>query len=212
MTAPVTSWGLRLDLSALKTMLFNVGVQKVKKAFALLVISFVAAVISAPAQDTEDLQYKLLATTRTSTMQKEIDEVSARGYRIVVGSPTSGSEMVVLLSREGTAAEPFKYKLLATTRTGTMQKELNETAQGGFRLIPSTMISKESAFSGREIVVLLERPPKPTRTYQYKLLATNRTSTMQKEITEAKDQGYRIVGMISRDEHIVIMERETPIP
>jgi len=83
--------------------------------------------------DSELLQYKLLATTRTSTMQKEINETAAEGYRILVGAPTSGSEMALFLSREGTVADPYQYKLLATTRTGTMQKELNETADAGYR-------------------------------------------------------------------------------
>jgi hypothetical protein len=159
--------------------------------------------------DPEVLQYKLLATTRTSTMQKEIDETAAQGYRIVVGAPTSGSEMALFLSREGTVEDPFKYRLLATTRTGTMQKELNEAADNGYRLIPSTMIAKKQLLYGVEIVMILERPPSPKKKYEYKLLATNRTSTLQKEVTEARDAGYLVVGMVSRDEHMVVMERES---
>ncbi len=158
--------------------------------------------------DAENLQYKLLATTRTSTMQKEIDETAAKGYRIIVGSPTSGSEMALFLSRDGTVKEPYKYKLLATTRTGTMQKELNETAAQGYRLIPSTMIAKNQLLGGAEIVMIMEHPPRTDKQYEYKLLATSRTSTLQKEVTEAKNSGYVIVGMVSRDEHIVVMERE----
>lgn len=160
----------------------------------------------------ENLQYKLLATTRTSTMQKEITETAAQGYRIVVGAPTSGSEMALFLSKDGTVAEPYQYKLLATTRTGTMEKELNQAAEGGYRLIPSTMIAKKGTFSDVEIVLILERPPRPTSRYYYKLLATDRTSTMQKEVSQAKDAGYKVVGMISRDEHIVVMEREITAP
>jgi len=156
----------------------------------------------------EDLQYKLLATTRTSTMQKEIDQMAAQGYRILVGSPTSGSEMAVFLSFDATIADPYKYKLLATTRTGTMQKELNEAAADGYRLIPSTMIAKAQFLGGVEIVMILERPPRVTRQYEYKLLATSRTSTLQKEVTEAKNEGFVIVGMVSRGEHMVVMERE----
>lgn len=153
-------------------------------------------------------KYKLLATTRTGTMQKEVDEVAAQGYRILVGSPTSGTEMALFLSRDGSAENPFKYKLLATTRTGTMSKELNELADGGFRLIPSTMIAKKQLLGGVEIVMIMERLPVPTNQYEYKLLATTRTSTLQKEVTEAQDAGYKIVGMVSRGEHMVVMERE----
>ncbi|MFN2500646.1 MAG: hypothetical protein ABR530_01395 [Pyrinomonadaceae bacterium] len=161
--------------------------------------------------ETENLQYKLLATTKTSTMQKEINETAVQGYRILVGAPTSGSEMALFLSRDGTVAEPYQYKLLATTRTSTMQKELNEAAEAGYRLIPSTMIPKKDFFGGVEIVMIMERPPRPDKRYTYRLLATTRTSTLQKEVTDAKNDGFKIVGMVSRDEHMVVMERETAV-
>jgi hypothetical protein len=176
-------------------------------ALVLLVFSCVVNINAQSAKETEDLKYKLLATIKTSTMQKEIDQVSAQGYRILVGSPTSDAEMAVFLSREGTVDQPYKYKLLATTRTSTMQKELNEAADGGFRLIPSTMIAKKQLLGGVEIVMIMERPPKVVKEYEYKLLATSRTSTLQKEVTEAQAAGFAIVGMVSRGEHMVVMER-----
>ncbi|MCB1022941.1 MAG: hypothetical protein KDB79_01025 [Acidobacteria bacterium] len=180
-------------------------INKLPYAFIFLI----AASCVCFAQTDGDVQYKLLATTKTSTMQKELDETAAQGYRIVAGSPTSGSEMVVFLSRDGTVEKPYRYKLLATTRTGTMQKELNEMADVGYRLIPSTMIAKEKPFGGVEIVMIMELPPGAKKRYEYKLLATNRTSTLQKEVTEAKDAGFILVGMFSRNEHIVVMERES---
>ncbi len=155
-----------------------------------------------------DQQYKLLATKKTSTMQKELNEASEQGYRIKVGAPTSGSEIAVFLSRDGSVEKPYKYKLLATTRTKTMQKELNQMAASGYRLIPSTMIAKKRTFGGIEIVMIMERPPSVTKHYKYILLATTRTSTLQKEVSEAKNAGFVLVGMVSRDEHMVIMERE----
>jgi hypothetical protein len=182
------------------------------KNISVVVFAFVLTVLSVPvlaqSKPGDDPQYKLLATRRTSTMQKEIDEVAAQGYRILVGSPTSSTEMAVFLSREGTVEKPFKYKLLATTRTGTMQKELNDAATDGYRLIPSTMIAKAGMISV-EIVMILERPPVPTKQYEYKLLATTLTSTLQKEVTDSQQAGFKIVGMVSRGEHMVVMERET---
>ena len=174
----------------------------------LLIFSCCGNIYAQSAKVSSDQKYKLLATTKTSTMQKELDEVSAQGYKVIVGSPTSGAEMAVFLSLDGTLENPYKYKLLATTRTSTMQKELNEAAAGGFRLIPSTMVSKEQLLGGNEIVMIMERPPKVVKEYEYKLLATIRTSTLQKEVSEAQDAGFVIVGMVSRGEHMVVMERE----
>ena len=182
-----------------------------RKTILLTAISFLMASTICFSQEKTVDQYKLLATTRTSTMQKEIDETAAQGYRILVGAPTSGSEMALFLARDGTVADPYKYKLLATSRTGTMQKELNEIADAGYRLIPSTMISKQQFMGGIEVVMILEKPPKIMHYYEYKLLATSRTSTLQKEVTEAKDAGFLIVGMVSRGENIVVMERPRPV-
>ena len=155
--------------------------------------------------------YKLLATTKTSTMQKELNQSSAQGYRVLVGARTRGSEMVLFLSRDASAANPYRYKLLATSRTRTMQKELDEVSANGYRLIPSTMLAKKQLFGGEEIVMILERPPKVKKMYKYLLLATTRTSTLQKEVSEATSNGFVVVGMVSRDEHMVVMEREIEV-
>ena len=181
------------------------------RLFASLVLLLpLYTLCAAQAAKQDDQRYKLLATTKTSTMEKELNEAAAQGYRILVGSPTSGKEMAIFLERAEPGNEPYKYKLLATTRTGTMQKELNESAEGGYRLLPRTMIAKTQAIIGSvEIVVVLERPPATEKTYEYKLLATNLTSTLQKEVTDAQAAGFVIVGMVSRGEHMVILERES---
>lgn len=176
--------------------------------FLLLVATF-ALGVSAQSDSEGNPKYKLLATKRTGTMQKEIDDVAAQGYRILAGSPTAGKEMAVFLSLDATPDKPYSYKLLATKRTGTMNKELNEMAEGGYRLIPSTTIAKEMAWGDDvEIVMVMERPPVPVKQYEYKLLATTRTGTLQKEVSDAQAAGFKLVGMVSRDEHMVIMERE----
>ena len=181
-----------------------------RRLFAsLLLLLSICSLCSAQEPKADD-RYKLLATTKTSTMEKEVNEAAAQGYRILVGSPTSGKEMAIFMERVATSSEPYKYKLLATTRTGTMQKELNEAAEGGYRLLPRTLIGKAPVLVGSvEIVVLLERPPTEQKRYEYKLLATSLTSTLQKETAEAQAAGFVIVGMVSRGEHMVILERES---
>ena len=75
-----------------------------------------------------DQRYLMLATTKTSTMQED-DEAAEQGFRIVMGSPTSTMEMAILLERKAKPPDTFKYKLLATTRSATMQKESPYTAE-----------------------------------------------------------------------------------
>lgn len=183
------------------------------KAVPILVLVWfaIASALQAQVKDSEE-RYLLLATKKTGTMQKELQQAAALGYRILVGSPTSGAEMAIFLERVATPPDVYQYKLLATTRTSTMEKELNETGPQGYRLLPRTMISKVDVTpfkGGEEIVVVLEREPNSKKKYEYKLLATTLTSTLQKEVKEAMAAGYTLAGMVSRGEHMVIMEKET---
>ena len=153
-------------------------------------------------------RYLLLSTMKTSTMQKELDEASAQGFRIIAAaSSCNQSEMVLFLERVAQPPDTYKYRLLATARTSTMEKELNQAAQEGFRLLPRTITAKEG-FLSNEIVTVLELSPKSNKRYEYKLLATSRTSTLQKEVAQTESDGFVLVGLVGRGENMVIMEKE----
>ena len=145
-------------------------------------------------------EYRLLATNRTSTMQKEMTEAAQSGFRFggVMGGETSfgGSEVVVVMWRDPAADTQarFEYKLLATSKTSTMQKELQQASDAGFEYKGQTVFS--TTFGGKEVVVILERD-RDTRVplWEYKLLATSKTSTMQKELNEAGAAGFSFVGI-----------------
>jgi hypothetical protein len=152
-----------------------------------------------PAADLYD--YKVLATTKTSTMQKELNEAADEGFRLekTMGGDTAygGSEVLTIMAKEksSTAKARYAYKLLATNKTSTMQKELNEAGAEGFEYKDQTVFN--STFGGNEVVVILEldRDANPKVRYEYKLLATSRTSTMQKELQEAGATGFKFVGV-----------------
>ncbi len=119
--------------------------------------------------------------------------------------------MALVLEKVATPPHTYKYLLLATTLTGTMQRGLDEAVAEGFRLLPATM--KAGVFGtlmnsdAREVVMIMEKSPNSSRRYQYMLLATFKTSTLQTEMAQAVENGYEVVGMVSRDEHILILER-----
>lgn len=144
------------------------------------------------------VEYKLLATNKTSTMEKEMNQAAADGYRFegTMGGETAGggNEIVVILSRRvGAKAERFQYKLLATNKTSTMQKELTQAGADGFGYVGQTVY--KSAFGGREVVVILERSDSQRVTYEYRLQATSRTSTMEKELNAAGRDGFQFCGI-----------------
>ena len=155
--------------------------------------------------------YLLLATSGTGTMQAELDEAAAQGYQVRLVAPTSGHEVVVLLER--TPSDPRSYLVLATTRTGTLEKELGAAARSGYRLVRGSAVAKGvpvSAFLSddreEEIFVLMEREARSER-FEYHLAATTRTGTLAREVREAQAEGFELADLVSRDEHIAIMER-----
>ena len=73
-----------------------------------------------------------------------------------------------------------------------MQKEMQQAGEAGFRFV--AVMGGETAVGGKEVVVLMERTSEPSTHYEYKLLATSKTSTLQKELQEAADAGWHAVG------------------
>jgi hypothetical protein len=145
------------------------------------------------------VSYKVLATSKTSTMQKELQEAGAAGYRFVavMGGETAigGKEVVVLMEKRGNDRTTYEYRVLATSKTSTLQKELQEAADAGWSAVGQTVF--ESLFGGKETAGILERNPEAPRgqRYEYKLLATSKTSTLEKELAQVAEQGYQAVGM-----------------
>ena len=142
-------------------------------------------------------EYKVLATSKTSTMEKEMNSMAEAGYvyAAVMGGETAfgGSEAVVVMQKNPTPGA-MSYKLLATNKTGTMQKEMRSAADLGYHYVGQTVFS--SMFGGDEVVVIMERDkdnPKPTE--DYLLVATSKTSTLEKELSEAGGGGYQVIGM-----------------
>lgn len=166
---------------------------------ALLTVVLALGPVSGTAAEAGEVQYLLLATSKTSTMEKELNEGAEAGYRFegVMGGDTAfgGQEVVAVMSREaGAPAGRFRYRLLAASRTSTMQREMQEAADGGYEYRGQTVF--ETLFGGKEVVVILERDAEADRgDFQYRLLATNRTSTMQKELQAAGAEGFEFVGM-----------------
>jgi hypothetical protein len=60
-------------------------------------------------------------------------------------------------SAQSTAAPgTVEYRLLATSKTSTMQKELNEASEAGFRF--GAFMGGNTAFGGAEVVAITKRP------------------------------------------------------
>lgn len=181
----------------------------------LLTILFILlAAISFSAQTKEDDRVKLdsdqtyliLSTKRIQTMEKELDEVASKGFRVLYGAPTITFDMALFLEKLENPEKPFSYKILATSRNKTMEKELNEQAAKGFRLLPRTIIFKQGLFTS-EMVTVMEREFESKTAYEYKLVEAGKETKLQAKISAARGEGFNPVTMITLGENVVVMER-----
>jgi hypothetical protein len=165
---------------------------------------------------TGNIEFRVLATSKTSTMEKELNDAAEAGFRFsaVMGGETAfgGSEVAVVMARSGETKGRYAYKLLATSRTSTMQKELQEAADAGFEYLGQTVFN--TVFGGDEVMVILERDKDAEgATSEYRLLATSKTSTLEKELTAAGSTGFDVVGLtvaktaLGGSELVAIMRR-----
>lgn len=152
------------------------------------------------AKDAVDVDYRLLATNKTSTMERELNEAALDGFVLVeaMGGNTvyGNEELVAILERDNAAdhAERYEYLVLASNRTGTMQNELNDAARRGFAFVAQTVFV--TAYGGEEVVIIMERSSyADAPVCEYELLATSRTSTMQKELSEYARKGFLVLGL-----------------
>ena len=162
-----------------------------KIAFTLAVVLLAASPAFA------QIDYRVLATSKTSTMEKEMNEVGGLGYKFVavMGGDTAigGKEVVVLMQKGGDASGQYRYHLLATSRTSTMQKEMSEAAADGYDYVGQTVF--QSMLGGEEVVSIVERGATTVSPFVYKLIATTKTSTLQKEANQIGADGYQALGM-----------------
>ena len=163
-----------------------------------LVSFLLLSACTAFAVDGERYDFRILSTNKTSTMEKEMNAAAEAGYvfQSVMGGETAfgGKEVVVVMGRSGEGPAQKRYKLLAANKTSTLEKEMQSAAETGFEYKGQTVF--ESAFGGREVSVIMERDSAAAaQRSDYRLLATSRTSTMEKELTESGAAGFAVVGM-----------------
>jgi hypothetical protein len=123
---------------------------------------------------------------------------------------------VTLLPAADSTAQEFR--VLATKKTSTMLEEMNEAAQASYSF--KSVMGGESAFGGREVVVVMGREAgrEAKQTKRYTLLATDKTSTMQKEMQAAGDEGFDYRGQtvfsstFGGNEVAVILELDLDVP
>ncbi len=104
-----------------------------------------------------------------------------------------------------------EFRFISTTKTSTFEEELNDWARQGFRFARLAKALDDLSVGG----LLAREEECEGGKYEYKVLATNRLSTMRKELEEAAAEGFEFRGITTEQkpppfaypETIVVMER-----
>jgi len=153
-------------------------------------------------------------------MQKEMNEAAGKGYHYssFMGGETSfgGHEVVVVMVKplHSTDDSPREYRLIAAHSASALEKNMQRAGEDGFEYKGNTSFRPDAGAS-REVLVIMERSAaSASRKYSYQFLATVRTSTMQKELQQAGQGGFKLLGValsqttIGIDQVVAILGKE----
>lgn len=134
-----------------------------------------------------------------SMLQSKLDEAAGAGYRLILANSAEKGQVALLLER-APGGELYAYKVLSTIRTSTMQKEIDQNATDGYRIVPRSLRETNSG-----LLLILERPPQSASSPKYKLLAAQ-TGIMQRKVVQGI-QDFSMCCATSGGELIVIMQK-----
>src|SRR5215470_4615269 len=103
-----------------------------------------------------------MTTPRCSTSVRYTAAVVCSVATALFAAPST-----VFAQVQNTPAIGIEYKVVATTKTSTMEKELNAAAEQGFHY--ETVMGGETAFGGSEVVVVMSRVEGVKGRYAYRL-------------------------------------------
>ncbi len=104
-----------------------------------------------------------------------------------------------------------EFRFISTNKTSTFEKELNDLAGQGYKFARLAKAYNETGIGG----LLAREKTGEGRKFEYKVLATNKLSTMKKELEAAAAEGFEFRGITTEEkfqpfaypETIAVMER-----
>ncbi len=142
---------------------------------------------------------RVLSTTKTSTMEKELNETAAKGFRV-----TGASLMKVMLEEDQDQPGRLEYRLLAAVRYGTLKNEIIAAGREGFRIVPRAIMDNQ-----QQTIIIMERTAGSTKPYEYELIETDLKTrdTLDQSILPLEERGYVPIGMFLHHKYIILMEK-----
>ena len=153
-----------------------------------------------PRQVAEARQWRELSLEvgkKPSDFEKELNRAARDGFRLLsLATAPDGETVEMTLVQDSSDEMSAEYRVLTTTREGTMRDELNDLSHEGFRLTSGAVFAKPTKMGPIELAAVMERRPARETRYDYLLRTTVLESTLHDEISDAEAEGYRVVGLL----------------
>ncbi len=143
-------------------------------------------------------RFQIVARKDVDKVQKDLNKAGQNGLRIVTGSATAGDRVVLMLEKSKQKGASYEYLVLSESDPKKIEQRLSLGASQGFRLLPRTVTAKGKTLGGSDVVMVMEKGPGQTKTYEYLLLDTSLPSTLQVTLAGAVDKGYKVLTMVTR--------------
>jgi hypothetical protein len=140
-----------------------------------------------PAQNAR-CQYLVIGTRTEGALRKEMKAGAAGGYSVVAAS--CPAEIVVVMEEDAADVTRKEYLILDSMRIGKLQRDIAEAADRGFRAMPRAFI-----YYSITSVAIMEKGPATANAHECMIQETQKSSTLQKKIAEATEQGFHPVAM-----------------
>lgn len=162
---------------------------------AMAVLAAVPATTRSQLKVEPDQKYLVLEVTKLDTFERELGEAAAQGFRLMMSATNENNARIqALMERAAAPPDLFQYRMVATFSEKTGDKEMNDAAGAGFRVVPHTaMVKKGITIFNVNSVVIMERVPKPAESFEYLTISAVKTSTFHKELAAAVAEGWKVV-------------------
>lgn len=174
---------------------------------APMLICFCPVLVAA--QGCESLEYRLIATTKGSTLERELNELAKQGFRYEKESQAMGiSTFTILASRPVGSASTQRYEY-KTLNVGQFIKQKKELSSQGFAF-RAAMLPSAYAIGAPSPVFLLEREiGVEADRYEYEVIASSNDKKLQTLLDNANSGGFAPVGILGG---IIVLRRDARNP
>jgi hypothetical protein len=146
-----------------------------------------------------------LSESAFDAAQSKVNELAAKGYRLVSFKTTSYQTANLVMAKTGESAQ-YQYVFDKALLPTSVQKELTKKSLEGYRYRPHTMIMLKN-----HVFAIAERDAKaPASHYEYRLHATVLVSSAEKNIRDDQAKGFVLIDCrkTSENQHMLLLERK----